>query len=322
MVVGAASRPQRDKGRGEDAYVGDSTIGLLGVADGVGGSKSETVDPGDFSRRLLALCQQHAREDGSLRAVEVLARARKSAATDEVARKGGSSTVVLAKLSGDQLEVCNYGDSGVVVLRPAIRQFKDVDVDATPKRRLVLFPRVVLRSNDQVYFFNAPYQASAADDLAQTPAMLGSCEPDVISATVRPGDLVLAATDGLWDNVDEIIVQNLVATYVPTLWASAGRSGLLPDGVATISDAPAASDPTRDRLEALAATLADEAVKVYDDSDPRLTPFARAARAEGIDHSGGKEDDVCVLAALILPDAAILPAFDEVPSENLMVASS
>ena len=54
LLVGAHLVPHPDKKDGEDAFYASSRQAALGVADGVGGSKREGVDPGAFSRRLLA----------------------------------------------------------------------------------------------------------------------------------------------------------------------------------------------------------------------------------------------------------------------------
>lgn len=314
MVAAAASRPHRSKGAGEDAFCIDPRLGLIGVADGVGGSKSETVDPGAFARRLLAWCWRHALDSADQSPAETLRRARASVAHDPIGKQGGSSTATVVRLSGGELRVANFGDSAAALLRPVPRQF--LDREGNTSRRAVLYPRLVLRTHDQVYFFNAPYQASASDDLSRPLDELGSCEPDHVTAIARPGDVVLVASDGLWDNVDLLQIQNLVASGLPVLWSSAARHGLLPPRVAAISDEAKSFDPPSDRLADLASVLADAAVTVYDDENSSLTPFAVAARTEGYEFSGGKEDDVTVVVALAVSDDAKVPASDEARADN------
>lgn len=314
LVAGAASRPHRSKGAGEDAFCIDPRLGLIGVADGVGGSKSDTADPGAFARRLLAWCWQHALDRADQSPAETLRLARTSVANDDIAKRGGSSTATVVRLSGGELRVANFGDSAAVLLRPVPRQFLDPEDGAS--RRAVLYPRLVLRTHDQVYYFNAPYQASASDDLSGPFDELGSCEPDQVTAIARPGDVVLVATDGLWDNVDLLQIQNLVAAGLPVLWASAARHGLLPPRLAAISEEAKAFDPPGDRLSELAAVIADAAVAVYDDENASLTPFAVTARTEGYEYVGGKEDDVTVVIALAVPDDADVKASDEASADN------
>lgn len=300
MVIGAANRPHREKKEGEDAFFGDSGQGLLGVADGVGGWSAQGVDSGAFSRRFLALCHKNAISHS---AVSAIRRARKAVKTDPVTKKG-SSTVVLASLRGDELEVANFGDSALAVLRVVPHR-----VSLAIEKSLVLFPRVVLRTQPQTFDFNAPYQASAEDDLSVQPSDLGSWSEDRVTATLRPGDLVLAATDGLWDNLDDKQLVSRVARHTMVLWASAARHGLLHDTFANASGDPRSYDPPADVLDYMAADMADAAVSVFDDP-ARLTPFALEARAAGFDYSGGKEDDVTVVFALVVADNVTLAATD------------
>ena len=61
LLFGTANTPHPDKkGKGgEDAFFADPAIGAFGVADGVGGSARQGVDPGIFSRMMLSLCHRH-----------------------------------------------------------------------------------------------------------------------------------------------------------------------------------------------------------------------------------------------------------------------
>ena len=103
LLFGTANTPHPDKkGKGgEDAFFADPAIGAFGVADGVGGSARQGVDPGIFSRMMLSLCHRHLAEN----AVEPpspahLTRAMEASGT-ALARNpiGGSSTVLLGQLS-------------------------------------------------------------------------------------------------------------------------------------------------------------------------------------------------------------------------------
>ena len=55
VMFGGAAIPHPDKLQkgGEDAFFFNDGESSFGVADGVGGSASETVDPGRFSREML-----------------------------------------------------------------------------------------------------------------------------------------------------------------------------------------------------------------------------------------------------------------------------
>ena len=71
--------------------------------------------------------------------------------------------------------------------------------------------------------FNCPYQASASDE-APADADLGACGADTIAAHVRSGDLVIAATDGYWDNVFD---STTLATVALQDYPRSGRRRLI-----------------------------------------------------------------------------------------------
>ena len=58
IVFGGHNIPHPDKvGKcGEDAFFADDEQGAFGIADGVGGSARNGIDPGLFSRELLQRC--------------------------------------------------------------------------------------------------------------------------------------------------------------------------------------------------------------------------------------------------------------------------
>ena len=292
---------------------------MLGVADGVGGSKTATVDPGEFSRRLMAWCHRYA-EDGAMAAVQ---RAREAVKTDKLAKKGGSSTVLLATLTGDRMELCCLGDSVGVLLRPRIRM--------TKKKQRVIYPRPVLKTCAQTWGFNSPYQ-TAADDRLEEDGTLVSWDPDTLSAVARVGDICVLATDGLWDNVNDVTVERIVSAYVPALWAEAARqnalrddpsSGLASSSSASLIAALLAEDSLKNRFSSLAdalTTLADnlvqDATDIYSDPMVKETPFSVAAALDGYKFPGGKADDVTVVVGLVVPDDVRLPEDDASPLHN------
>ena len=102
LLFGTANTPHPDKkGKGgEDAFFADPAIGAFGVADGVGGSARQGVDPGIFSRMMLSLCHRHLVEN----AVEPPSAAHLTRAMEASGHAlernpiGGSSTVLVGQL--------------------------------------------------------------------------------------------------------------------------------------------------------------------------------------------------------------------------------
>ena len=103
----------------------------------------------------------------------------------------------------------------------------------------------------------------------------------------RAGDIIIAATDGVTDNLFDEKLQGLVSAEVRSL-----RAG------------PAAACAAA--LASLASKLADEARRVGErQDDPAVsTPFSVHAAVEGYQAPGGKLDDVAVVVAMVRQGAA------------------
>ena len=100
--------------------------------------------------------------------------------------------------SSAQLYLANIGDSAALLLRPTPRRFA--------RAGTVLWPRLVARTHEQTHYFNCPFQVAAEDML---PVVEGST--DAMQVDVRAGDIIVAATDGVTDNLFDERVQGLVA---------------------------------------------------------------------------------------------------------------
>lgn len=121
--------------------------------------------------------------------------------------------------------------------------------------------REIYSTEDMLHGFNFPYQVGSRGD--------DPYEASVETHQVQYGDIVVLASDGLWDNVEKEQVRNSVSQYV-TL-----QTG---------------------RLSDLADSLAKLARKVAMDKKADC-PFARKARQAGHNWSGGKLDDITVVVA-------------------------
>jgi protein phosphatase PTC7 len=163
-----------DRG-GEDALFTSDEINALGVSDGVGSWYSRGVDPGIYARELMRLTEV-AIQAGKLDPVQALRQA--YAANKE----RGSATACVALLDDGQLNSVNVGDSGFIILRVS---------------------QVIQSRQITIHSFNFPFQ-------------LGQGSPDqpedgvVAGIKLKPEDIIVMATDGLWDNLFEEQVAELV----------------------------------------------------------------------------------------------------------------
>lgn len=191
--VGSAYRPHPRKVTGEDAHfscsVGDGTV-ALGVADGVGGA----ADSAWYSAQLMSHADALS-QSGLVDPHEILQQSwvlsRSQHALD------GRSTACVVVLSSDGrdapvLRAANLGDSGFWVLRPR------------PAGRL----GIAHKAKPQQHAFNCPFQLGWLDGHEiNTPADAEVPAP----LALQRGDVVVLATDGLWDALHALEIVEVVA---------------------------------------------------------------------------------------------------------------
>jgi len=228
---------------------------VIGVADGVGGWRDYGVDPGLFSNHLMRNCERLVKAGFFIsNSPRALLKQGFREMQESKAQVIGSSTACLMMLSHSDLKLytTNIGDSGFLVVRRG---------------------EVVHRSHEQQHYFNTPFQLSLPPTELQSQVLADRPESaDQYEFSVEDGDVILLATDGLFDNVpDRLIVDEMAVVQH------------CKDEV---------------RLQQCANTIALMARKLS--KDPKfLSPFAVNALAAGIETEGGKPDDITVLLATV-----------------------
>ncbi|XP_078441644.1 protein phosphatase 2C family protein isoform X3 [Wolffia australiana] len=240
LQSGAAMLPHPSKALtgGEDAYF-LAHKEWLGVADGVGQWSFEGINAGLFARELMNNCKRLVPEHQGNPAVhpaEILSQSCMKCLSP------GSSTALVAFFDGQGLHVANIGDSGFIVIRNN---------------------KVLQRSAPMVFAFNFPYQIEAGENPSQ---LIQSYE-----VKLDEGDVVVTATDGLFDNLYEAEISEIIS--------QSQESGSTP-------------------ME-MAEKLAVKAHEIGK-SEAGRSPFADAAHTAGYKtFSGGKLDDVTVVVSLV-----------------------
>lgn len=191
----------------------------MGVADGVGSWREYGVDPRDFSRKMMEECENILHEasqngealDGRkfrqvIAPASLIAQAYERVKAENIV---GSSTICVALFDNvrHQLHFSNLGDSGIIVLRHI-----DSDVAGSlkrdrekPRSERVSDLRLAFVSQQQLRSFNHPFQLGwtgeevGAEEKTSFKSPRESCTSSI---HVRRGDIVIMATDGLFDNVD------------------------------------------------------------------------------------------------------------------------
>jgi len=181
MVWAGCSRagPKRSANDlGDDAFFVCDSENAAGVADGVGSWRKKGIQSGVFSRSLMTNTRNLI-ESGfnAFDAVSV-------ALNDWSGVEYGSTTLILAQQVENRLYVVQLGDSQMIVIRQG---------------------RIIFSSNPQEHMFNVPYQVGSDSDSIND-ALRYSVE-------VEPGDTIIMGSDGLFNNVYERHITDIVNQF-------------------------------------------------------------------------------------------------------------
>ncbi|XP_073119132.1 probable protein phosphatase 2C 55 [Henckelia pumila] len=231
--------PDKEETGGEDAHFICSDEQAIGVADGVGGWADLGVNSGFYARELMSNSVNAIQDEpqGFIDPTRVLEKAY------TCTKAKGSSTACIIALTDQGLHAINLGDSGFLVIRDGCTVFK---------------------SPVQQHDFNFTYQLECGNggDLPSS--------GQVFTIPIAPGDVIIAGTDGLFDNLYNSDITAVVVHAV--------RAGLGPQVAAQ-------------KIAALARQRAED--------KNRQTPFSTAAQDAGFRYYGGKLDDITVIVSYI-----------------------
>ncbi|KAG5684527.1 hypothetical protein PVAND_013755 [Polypedilum vanderplanki] len=242
---------------GDDAWFtsSNSQADVIGVADGVGGWTRYGIDAGEFSSFLMRTCERLVQNNNfnPNQPVNLLSSSYKEL-LDHKKPILGSSTACVLILNRETglLHTANIGDSGFMVVRHG---------------------EIVHRSEEQQHYFNTPFQLSLPPPGNANRVLSDSPESaDTYSFPVKDGDVILVATDGVFDNVPkDLLLETL-------------------KGVEGEKDAV--------KLQMTANSIALMARSLSFDSN-FMSPFAINARKNNIHTIGGKPDDITVVLATV-----------------------
>ncbi|XP_027365119.1 probable protein phosphatase 2C 71 isoform X2 [Abrus precatorius] len=240
LVSGAACLPHPSKaltGR-EDAYL-ISNQNWLAVADGVAQWSLEGSNAGPYIRELMEKCENIVSNYENISAIKPAEVIIRSAADTQ---SPGSSAVLVAHFDGQVLHAANVGNTGFIIIRDG---------------------SIFKKSTPMFHEFNFPFQIVKGED----PSDL--IEDYMID--LHDGDVVVTATNGLFDNLYEQEIASIISKSL--------QASLTPQEIADL--------------------LAMRAQEVGRSTFTR-SPFADTAQAVGyVGYSGGKLDGVTVIVSLV-----------------------
>ena len=276
----------------------------FGLADGVGGWQDQGIDPSEFSHGLCGYmagtAQLHSMDEKGLLRPKLLLQTAYDAVIANPRIMAGGSTASLAVLDGSgSMEAANLGDSAFLILGPG---------------------KVAYRSSIQTHAFNTPYQLSKvpAKVMAQHRIFGGGQhfseapnQADVTRHKVRHGDIVVFATDGVWDNLSAQDTLGIVTRVMEenNYWGNPtnGESVETVLNSSLISSMPkeVKSQDAETYLPGLLATAIMREAKVAGLDGRRDGPFAKEVNQHYPDEgwTGGKPDDIAVVVCVAVDGA-------------------
>jgi len=297
LLCGSSQMPHPQKAHtgGEDSLFICPNGSAAGVADGVGEWQWRFgLDPRAFADELMQGAKIAGEQTQHQVGLHAETRAQLMLSEGyQGATSFGSATALVAALdpSEAKLGVANLGDSGLRILRWS---------DGLRKK-----PRgvhIANRTSEQQHAFNCPFQlahlpqpkdyaelrAKGMGSLVRAMEKSGKSKQDLPSHAdaytfeVEEGDVVLMGTDGIFDNLHDSEVCELAQISLEATIGRQEKSG------------PWQIDPNR-----LAKAYA-EAARVRSEDSSARTPFGNLARQAGLQHMGGKMDDISVVVGVVV----------------------
>jgi len=246
----------------------------------VGGWAELGVDPAEYARKLGRLVESALANNPSILKTEerpLLALLKKAFDQLEEEELAGSCTASLGLFTQDgKLHVLNLGDSGIHVLRNG---------------------HCVFQTGEQQHYFNCPFQLGMGSDDRPEDAEYFVLED------IEEDDMIVAATDGVWDNLYEAEMLHIVKS-----------ASLSPPAPGDAPSAHGASAPGLSSPETLARAIS-EASHLHGKDDRFLSPFTVNAQRHGLTFSGGKLDDVTVVVSRVC-DISPQPKLSQLPKRR------
>lgn len=201
----------------------------------------------------------------------------------------GSSTFCIATLDKklNQIHYANVGDCGLMVIRLIDSETAGYMRDRQPRHLRSSDMKIAYLSQQQLKGFNLPYQLGFSN-IPDTPQVFETpSDADVASIPVMPGDIIVMATDGLFDNLDLNEVVDEVGKWENEHFK------------ASVQDLRLPSRCGNKEVQTLAERLVRLSRELSLDNN-RDSPFAILAKENDIMWGGGMPDDTTVIVARVV----------------------
>lgn len=123
---------------------------------------------------------------------------------------------------------------------------------------------------------------------------------------LRHGDVLVFATDGVWDNLSSTDVLQLVSRHMISFraWGVGDKGIAVSDAIRSLTLRGGIPKEHEDNLQTLLAISITGEAKMASMDSRRDGPFAKEIQKfyPHEDYHGGKIDDICVVVAVVVQD--------------------
>jgi len=300
---------------GQDAFfvsrLGNGGSMAFGVADGVGGWSDSGIDSAHFShglcQRMIEVAESaNTSTESPLGAQKLLQNGYDAVVADVVRHVlllAGTTAILrlqsMSLLNHHTLEPAvsdessSLGDSGFIQLRSnAVHHYSDPQTHAfnTPYQLSIIPPKVLARAK---IFGGSPLSDYPRD-------------ASVTRHQLRHGDVLVFATDGVWDNLSSSDVLQIVSRHMTgfQVWTVGPKGTEVSDSIRNLTLRGGIPKEHEDHLQTLLAIAIAGEAKMASMNTRRDGPFAKEVKKfyPDEDFHGGKVDDICVVVAIVVKD--------------------
>lgn len=293
---------------GEDAWL--LTDHEIGVFDGVGDWKLSNIDAGSFSRSVANYMQAmlHVEREIGENEIDLVSVLQFAVQQCHELRVLGSCTACVASIDpvNSVLQILNLGDSAAIVLRPVFSSNGSIcDV-------IIMF-----KSSPQYHSYNAPFQIGhfefSGNSFSSSPSSIMIFDSPRLSSVnfmpVLSGDVVIVGSDGLFDNLFETELLQIIINS--SQQSNVNNNGSLESFVTILADnlsqevVAAAMDHTRSTPWSVAAQAHLQKKNGFGLWSSGINSWLDAVRGESkvkIKEDkivGGKDDDITFVIAIL-----------------------
>mmetsp|Transcript_17207 Transcript_17207/g.19503 ORF Transcript_17207/g.19503 Transcript_17207/m.19503 type:complete len:391 (+) Transcript_17207:155-1327(+) len=271
--------PGKPNPLGEDATFIAEDRQALGVADGVGAWKQVNIDSGKYSRELMRNAKSYFEAQDKCRDPKMAMQL-----AYQLTKNKGTCTCCIVAIEGETLKTANFGDAGFLVLRPCLKHTDECfSIEKIPTLGSEDVEWTLLyKSFEMQHYFNCPVQmGTGSEDTPQSVA-------DTLILPVRPGDILITATDGLFDNLYVNDIKTIIAKEPFLTSQDTDIRTCLEEWIHRVTEKIGAG--------AIATAL----------SSVQRTPFSVQAKRAGLSYTGGKMDDITIITSFILESSYLV----------------